>query len=149
MRAIRGGRFYPGRSRSTGGNKEAVCRVMDPVGIVVEQWLQGDRESLPPNPAGCSVDIKPQTKTSFLPAQHPSTPLPEPGKTLSYSRHTAYFLYAQKEKAPEEGARKVSQSSKRSGKSCRGRQWLPFQNSLSNRLKSTFKSSARNLSYSQ
>ena len=26
-------------------NKEAVCRVMDPVGAVVEQWLQGDRES--------------------------------------------------------------------------------------------------------
>ncbi len=26
-------------------NKEAVCRVMDPVGTIVEQWLQADRES--------------------------------------------------------------------------------------------------------
>ena len=25
--------------------KEAMCRVMDSVGVVVEQWLQGDRES--------------------------------------------------------------------------------------------------------
>ena len=26
-------------------NKEVVCRVMDPVGMVVEQWLQADREA--------------------------------------------------------------------------------------------------------
>ena len=34
-----------GQEPKYGRNKEAVCRVMDPVGKVVEQWLQADRES--------------------------------------------------------------------------------------------------------